>query len=600
MTVFGPAVFGLSLDHLTAGGVFVTVDFCLSILGTVLNVIIVATIKNSSSLLQEPHYSLLASLGVSNMIITSFLKLLSSVVCGHAVARNLTEVPFQFCSIYIFVQRLTWVTLPYTVFFMSWLEFIKTMKQKYNVRDVELESSPFSRKSIDEQGVLTQRYLILKECQYVQIIKSLKNSQQQKRASDAGPVDSLHSIKNKWKSKIKTNKKLDSEKLSSVSRKWKENALDKKKARVMKQKSKSFDDELEPPDKALMDNKQSYSCSEIPQLSSIKEEGETGLRNIGQSKTYRRKMFAKMKTQQVTLSFSPGSSISRLSSPGSQPCIITLSSPESSAPPTLIFPDTSRGKEELRKQVSFDNSLDQIDQRRQSEVSYRTGRATTSILSDESQTGRGRARSVTSNTSTLASTSTSTTSQVPDLKVITIIWSLGLVYTMIEPPSTELCCLTSDLSSRSYQVSVVVALIFPLLAGPVLCWLILRVIVVLELCSPCKVIRRRTPSQMSVVTASSPPGDCLLPVMSVVFVFCYSSNMLAAPLLYPSSIDLFTYILLKQVIGYLSYIILPIAILTIRPEFRKEAWKVYKENVGKKELTQEEEEEEISKELLYY
>ena len=105
---------------------------------------------------------------------------------------------------------------------------------------------------------------------------------------------------------------------------------------------------------------------------------------------------------------------------------------------------------------------------------------------------------------------------------------------------------------------------------------------------------------MSVMTPSSPPGDCLLSVMSVVFVFCYAANMLAAPLLYPSSIDLFTYILLKQVIGYLPYIILPIAILILRPEFREEAGKVYKENVGKKELTQEEKEEEISKEMLYY
>ena len=451
MTGPGPALFGLNLNlsHLTAGGIFVSVDFCLSILGTVLNVIIVATIKNSSYLLQEQSYSLLASLGVSNIIITSFLKLLSSVVCGHAVARNLTEVPFQFCSIYIVVQRLTWIILPYTVFFMSWLEFIKTMKQKYNTRrdsSVEFESSPFSRKSIDEQGILTQRYLILKEYQYVQIIKSLKTSQQQKRRSEDGPpVDSLHSIKNKWKSKIKTNKKLDSEKLSSVSRKWKENTIDKKKEELKKQKSKSFDDELEPSDKVLIDSQQSYSCSEIPQLSSIKEEGE----NIGQSKTYRRAMFARCKTsqvtQQATMSFSsPASSLRSLSSPGSQPgsqpCIITLSSPESSAPPTLIL--GRREKEGLRglgKQVSFENSLDQIDQRRLSQVNYRAGRASTSIFSDESHSLRGRARSVTSNTSTMASTTTSTSSTVPDLKYIAIIWSLALLYTMLES-STELCC----------------------------------------------------------------------------------------------------------------------------------------------------------------
>ena len=234
----------------------------------------------------------------------------------------------------------------------------------------------------------------------------------------------------------------------------------------MKQKSKSFDDELEPTDKALIDNKQSYSCSEIPQLSSIKEEGDTSLRNIGQSKTYRRKMFARCKTQEVTMSFSPASSLKSTKSSlaslssggveqaGEQSCIITLSSPESTAPPILIFPDQSRAKEELRKQVSFENSLDQIDQRSlpqsqpqpqcQTQVNYRAGRASTSVLSEEtgsvsmSSSVRGRARSVTSNTSTQASTSTA---QVPHLKYITIIWSLGLLYTIIEP-TTELCCLT--------------------------------------------------------------------------------------------------------------------------------------------------------------
>ena len=94
----------------------------------------------------------------------------------------------------------------------------------------------------------------------------------------------------------------------------------------MKQKSKSFDDELEPSDKVLIESKQSYSCSEIPQLSSIKEEEDTSLRNIAQSKTYRRKMFARCKTQPVAMSFSPASSLrspksslSSLSSPGSQP-----------------------------------------------------------------------------------------------------------------------------------------------------------------------------------------------------------------------------------------------------------------------------------------
>ena len=161
-------------------------------------------------------------------------------------------------------------------------------------------------------------------------------------------MDSLHSIKNRWKSKIKTNKKCDSEKLSSISRKWKENTIDKKKEALKRGQSKSFDDELEPTDKVLIDSKQSYSCSEIPQLSSIKEEGDQSLKNIGQSKTYRRKMFARCKTQEVTMSFSPASSLKSLKSSNAslsscEPlCIITVSSPESTAPPLRIFPGNTK------------------------------------------------------------------------------------------------------------------------------------------------------------------------------------------------------------------------------------------------------------------
>ena len=450
------------MDHITAGGVFVTIDFCLSILGTILNVIIVATIKNSSYLLQEQYYSFLASLGLSNIIITSFNKLLSSVLCGHAVAKNLTAVPFQFCNISVVFSRLTWIILPYTVFFISWLDFLKTVKYKYLRSDsIDFESSSFSRKSVDEQGILTQRYLILKEYQYIQIIKSLKNSQQNKKNSVDG-VDSLHSIKNKWMSKIKTNKKMDSERLGSISRKWKENTIEKRKdelrrRRVMKQKSKSFDDELElePSDRIKIEKKQSYSCSEIPQLYSIKEEGNNT--NISQSKTYRRKMFAKSRTQQVTMSFSSASSIKSLKSSNASlsscdpRCIITLSSPESTAPPILIFPDSGK-KGELRKQVSFENSLDGIDQPRGSQVSYRNGRATTSMLSSDTASVT-RKRSVTSNTSTVTSSSAS----VPDLKYILVIWSLGAVYTMIDEqlvkPSSQLCSVADGSNLLLYLVT---------------------------------------------------------------------------------------------------------------------------------------------------
>ena len=124
----------------------------------------------------------------------------------------------------------------------------------------------------------------------------------------------------------------------------------------------------------------------------------------------------------------------------------------------------------------------------------------------------------------------------------------------------------------------------------------LRIILLLE---QCKVVSRRTPSQLSVVTVA-PDTDCLPAVLTVVFVLSYFSNMVLAELLLPSSVDLFTYMVLKQVGGYLFYIIIPLSIIILRPEFREEVGKVFRENRGKKELTQEEKEREISKEMLYH
>ena len=57
----------LQLDHVTAAGVFAATDFCLSIVATILNVIIVVTIKNSHSLGKELEYIMYACIGASNL-----------------------------------------------------------------------------------------------------------------------------------------------------------------------------------------------------------------------------------------------------------------------------------------------------------------------------------------------------------------------------------------------------------------------------------------------------------------------------------------------------------------------------------------------------
>ena len=108
---------------MTAGGVFAATDFSLSILGTVLNVIILVTIKNSPTLSRDLDYIMFASLAASNIIITAFVKLLSTVLVGHAVAKNVEEVPFQFCNVYIIFHRLTWFIFPSTILALGWSHF---------------------------------------------------------------------------------------------------------------------------------------------------------------------------------------------------------------------------------------------------------------------------------------------------------------------------------------------------------------------------------------------------------------------------------------------------------------------------------------------
>ena len=53
---------GLGVDKVTAGGIYVMLDMSLGFISIVINVVILATIKNSDSLQQDIRYFLLANL----------------------------------------------------------------------------------------------------------------------------------------------------------------------------------------------------------------------------------------------------------------------------------------------------------------------------------------------------------------------------------------------------------------------------------------------------------------------------------------------------------------------------------------------------------
>ena len=67
---------------MTAGGVYVLIEMSFGFLATVLNVIVLATIKNSKRLLSEPAYLLIANVSAANIAISIFVKLMSVILCG--------------------------------------------------------------------------------------------------------------------------------------------------------------------------------------------------------------------------------------------------------------------------------------------------------------------------------------------------------------------------------------------------------------------------------------------------------------------------------------------------------------------------------------
>ena len=164
----------LGIDHLLAGGIFVAVEMSLGFISILLNVIILATIRNSESLQNEEQYILLGNMSAANIMTGSFVKLMSVVLCGHSVAVNKTEVDFQFCSLFVFSHRMSWSILPSTVFLLYWTDLIQKMRH-YQVQkqlDAECDTTSVSKTSqCEEEGVLTRIFMIRKTNKYLALLK---------------------------------------------------------------------------------------------------------------------------------------------------------------------------------------------------------------------------------------------------------------------------------------------------------------------------------------------------------------------------------------------------------------------------------------------
>ena len=116
------------------------------------------------------------------LVLSTLVKLFGTIICGHAIAKDVTSVPFQFCSFYVICYRLTWFMFPYTILIISWLELWQIIQYRYfSSGSQELDESSCSiggKKSLtEEEGVLTKRHNILKEREIIKIMKSYQLNQ---------------------------------------------------------------------------------------------------------------------------------------------------------------------------------------------------------------------------------------------------------------------------------------------------------------------------------------------------------------------------------------------------------------------------------------
>ena len=124
-----------------------------------------------------------------------------------------------------------------------------------------------------------------------------------------------------------------------------------------------------------------------------------------------------------------------------------------------------------------------------------------------------------------------------------------------------------------------------------LCVTIRRILVAVE---QVKLLTMRTPSQVSLL----PLSDDVFPLLTIIHVLTYVTNMILAEILHPVYIDIFSYMLLKYCIGFFFSIIFPIAALFTHEDLRREVVRVYREKPGVQVMTKEEQEQEIGKEML--
>ncbi|XP_023349697.1 uncharacterized protein LOC111718359 [Eurytemora carolleeae] len=95
-----------------------------SVLGTMLNNLILNTVKDTPGLPSSTYHVLLLNLSLCNLLVCSIVKPMSGIYISYAYARKEKDVGLEFCSLYTICNNAALFILPWSILVLAWQVFL--------------------------------------------------------------------------------------------------------------------------------------------------------------------------------------------------------------------------------------------------------------------------------------------------------------------------------------------------------------------------------------------------------------------------------------------------------------------------------------------
>ena len=172
--------------------------------------------------------------------------------------------------------------------------------------------------------------------------------------------------------------------------------------------------------------------------------------------------------------------------------------------------------------------------------------------------------------------------------VLVLVWTISLAYSLLTPQlvSDKDCDVREDPFSTLGTVSIFMALILPLIFGPVGAILAMSVASIFSFCGA------RKPSDDGYVAHIF----CLV-LLTVMFVTTYAINMVFSEIYFDSINNIMYFILIKYCFGTLHHFLGPLIILLSYKDLRQSVVKVFLKGGTNQNESKDISDEEMKKEL---